>query len=84
MLYQYMMIDIKTKISPYGNKVFTNFRGLNVPEVDEECESFTVISVDYLLAEEKKYYLEVYLDKCVNKIANKQIKDYFDNNLFEY
>ena len=25
---------IKTKIKPYGDKVYTNFRGLNVPEVD--------------------------------------------------
>ena len=39
---------IKTKIITYGDKVYTNFRGLNVPEDDIECEYFTVISSDSL------------------------------------
>ena len=29
----------------YGDKVYTNFRSLNVLEDDIECESFTVISI---------------------------------------
>ena len=36
---------IKTKIRTYGDKVYTNFFGLNVPEDDIECQSFRVISV---------------------------------------
>ena len=40
---------IKSKIRPCRDKVYTNFRGLNVPEDDIECESFTVVSSDYLL-----------------------------------
>ena len=48
-----------------------------------ECESFTFISIDYLLIYEKKYYLQVYLDNCAYKIANKQMEDYLDDNLFE-
>ena len=55
---------IKTKTRTYGNKVCTNFRGLNVPEDDIECESFTVISIDSLLVYESKYYLQIYLDNC--------------------
>ena len=47
----------------YGDKVYINFRGLNVPEDDIECESFTVISIDSLLIYDKKYYLQVYLYK---------------------
>ena len=43
---------IKTKIRTYGNKAFTNFRGLNVPEDDIECESFTVMSIGFLLVYE--------------------------------
>ena len=50
---------------------------------DIECESFTVISIDSLLVYENKYYVEVYLDNRAYKIANKQIKDYLDENLFE-
>ena len=74
---------IKTKIRTYGDKVYTNFRGLNVPEDAIECESFTVISIDSLLVYENKYYLRVYLDNCDNKIAIKQMADYLDDNLFE-
>ena len=51
---------IKTKIRTHSDKVYTNFRGLNVPEGDTECESFTVIFVDPLLVYENKYYLQVY------------------------
>ena len=40
---------IKTKIITFGYKVWTNFRGLIVPEDVIECKSFTVISIDSLL-----------------------------------
>ena len=40
---------IKSKIRTYSDKVYTNFRGLNVPEDDIECESFTVISINSVL-----------------------------------
>ena len=40
---------IKTKIRTYGNKVCTNFRGLNVPDDDTKCECLTVIFIDSLL-----------------------------------
>ena len=34
---------IEIKIRTCGSKVYTNVRGLNVPEDDIECEYFTVI-----------------------------------------
>ena len=40
---------INTKIRTCGDKVCTNFCGLNVPEDYIKCESFTVISIDSLL-----------------------------------
>ena len=70
---------IKTKTRTYGDKVYTNFCGLNVPEDDIECESFTVISIDSLLKYKNKYYLQVYLDKMCLEIANKQMADYLIN-----
>ena len=45
---------IKTKIKTYNDKVYANVFGLNVPEDDIECESFTLISIDSLLVYEKK------------------------------
>ena len=74
---------IKPKIRTYGDKVYTNFRGLNAPEDDLESESFTVISIDSLLVYESKYYLQVYSDNCAYKIVNKQMTDFLDRNLFE-
>ena len=77
---------IKAKIRTLGDKVYTNFRGLDVPEDDKECESFTVISIDSLLVYDNKYYLQVYLDNCAYKTncaVNKQMTDYLGENLFE-
>ena len=36
---------MKTRIRTYSDKVHTNFRGLNIPEDDIECKSFTVTSI---------------------------------------
>ena len=69
---------IKTKKRKYDDKVYTNFRCLNVPKDDIECESFTVISIASLLVQNEKYYLQVYLDNWAYKIVNKQMIDYFD------
>ena len=74
---------IKTKIRTYGDKVYTKFRGVNLPEDDIECECFTVISIDPLLVYENKDYLQVYTDNCACKIANKQMTDYLDKKVFE-
>ena len=74
---------IKTKIRTYGDKVDTNFRGLNVTEDDIECKSFITISINSLIAYNKTYYLQVYLENCVYKIVNKQMADYLDENRFE-
>ena len=66
---------IKTKMK----KVYTNFRGWNVPEADIECESFTVISIDSLLAYYKKHYLKVYLTNFALKNckqANDRLSDW--------
>ena len=74
---------IKTKIRTYGDKVYTNFCGLNVPENDIKCESFTVISIDSLLVYENKYQLQLNVDNCAYKSVNKQMTDYVDENVFE-
>ena len=61
---------IKTKIRTYGDKVYTSFGGLNVPEDDIKCKSFTVVSIGSLLVYENKYYLQVYIDNCAYKIID--------------
>ena len=74
---------ITTKVRTYDDKVYTNFCGLNVPEVSVESESFKINSIDSLLAYEKKYYPEVCLDNFAYKIVSIKMVDYLDDNLFE-
>ena len=74
---------IKAKIRTCNDKVYTNFCCLNVPEDDMSCETFTFISIEFLLVSENKYYLQVYLDNCAYKIIDKELADYIDDNFFE-
>ena len=52
---------IKTKIRTYGDKAYTSFRGLNVPEDDGGCDSFAIIFIDSVLA----YKIKIYEDNCI-------------------
>ena len=56
---------IKTKIRTHGDKVYTNYQALNVPEYDTECESLIVISIDSLLVYDSKYYLVYFRQLCL-------------------
>ena len=73
---------IKVKIRRYSDNVYTNFRGLNISEDDINVDLLESISIDSLLVYENKYYLQVYLDNCAYKTANKQMADYLDDNIF--
>ena len=59
------------------HKNYTNFRSLNVPEDDIECESFTDISTDFFSVYKNEYYPQPY------KITENWTIDYLDENLFE-
>ena len=67
---------IKSKIRTFGDKVYTNFCSLDVQEDDMEYKSFRLISIDFLLLYESKYYIQVYLDKYASEIADKRMVDY--------
>ena len=56
---------------------------LNVPGDNMECKISTVISTDFLLVYQSKYYLQVYLDNCAYRIIDKEMINYLDENLFE-
>ena len=74
---------IKTNIRTYGDNVYTNFCGLNVPEDGVKFGSFTIISIVSLLVYENKYYLQVYLNSYAYKVVDKQVIGSLDENLFE-
>ena len=75
---------MKTKITTYGNKVYT-ICDFNVPGDGVKCDSFIITSIDSLLVYENKCYLQVYLDKWTYKIVSTQAQmlDYLDDNLFQ-
>ena len=79
------MINVKNKnkIRTYSDKVYTNFRRLDVLKRGIEYELFTVISIDSLLVCKNKYYVHVYLDNCACEILNKQIRYYLSKNTFK-
>ena len=56
-----MMTDVQNQKRTYSDKGYTNFCGLNVPEDDIECESFTVISIYLLLVYGKKQCITIKL-----------------------
>ena len=66
---------MKSKLKIYGDKVYTNFCSLNVSKDGVECKSFTIISIDSLLAYEKKYYNSKY------KAVNTKMIDHLDDSL---
>ena len=56
----YVDIYITNKIRTYGDKVYINFRCVNVPEDDIECGYSRVISINSSLVYNDKYYLQVF------------------------
>ena len=73
-LYNLLVYDdicIKIKIKAYGEILYINFCGLNVPEDGLKHESVTGISFNFLLVYENKYYLQVHLENCAYKIVDK-------------
>ena len=49
---------------------------VNMPEDVIEFEFYTVISINYLLVYESKYYLHVYLNNCPYRFVGKRMIDY--------
>ena len=77
MLFHFMMIYIRAKRRTNGDKIQTNFHSLNVPEDGVGYESFTIISIDYLVIFENKYYIIVTRNNIVWKLLFILLKDLF-------
>ena len=52
-----LKLEIRTRTR--SDKVYSNLCGLNVPDDGTECESFKIISIDFLLVNENNYYLQI-------------------------
>ena len=71
---------MKTKTGIYGDNVYPNFHGLNMPEDGVWFESFLIISIDSIT----KYHTQKYYDNCAYKIIGKWMIDYLDDKPFQF
>ena len=63
---------IKTKIKIYGGSVNTNFQGKKMPKEKVPCKSLSIIMLNSVVKEKKKYYPQTLLEEC--KYEPKKIK----------
>ena len=74
---------IKTKIKIYGDKIYTNFRGLDVQKMIQNVNLLQSFLLILYLYSTKNITFKVYLDNCAYKIVNNQVTDHLHENLFE-
>ena len=55
-----------------------------MPEDGIECKCFMIISIDSLTDFESKYCFQAYLDESIDRIVDKQIIYYLDNNVIHF
>ena len=55
---------IKTKIKIYPGRVITNFHDKKIPKEKASCKCFSIIMLDSVIKENKKYYPQTLLEEC--------------------
>ena len=75
---------INTKIRSYNNDIKTNFRNIDnkknkLPEKNEPYKCMSLISLDFIIKINKKYYPQTLLQEYVYKLINKKIENIITN-----
>ena len=72
---------IKTKIKIYADSIITNFHNKKMPKEKAPCKCLSIIMIDSVIKENKKYYPQTLLEEC--KYAQEEIKteNYIDEDL---
>ena len=55
---------IKTKIKIYPGSMVTNFHNKKIPKEKASCKCLSIIMLDIVIKENKKYYLQTFLEEC--------------------
>ena len=63
---------IKTKIKIYAGDIITNFHNKKISKEKTPCKCLSIIMLDSVIKENKKYYPETLLKNC--KYAQEKIK----------
>ena len=63
---------IKTKIKIYPDSMVTNFHNKKIPKEKASCKCLSIIMLDIVIKENKKYYPQTFLEEC--KYVQEKIK----------
>ena len=75
---------INTKIRSYNNDIKTNVRNIDnknnkLPEKNKPYKCVSLISLDSIIKNNKKYYPQTLLQECVYKLINKKVENIITN-----
>ena len=63
---------IKTKIKIYAGSIIANFHNKKIPKEKAPCKCLSIIMIDSVIKENKKYYPQILLEEC--KYTKEKIK----------
>ena len=71
---------INTKIRSYNNDIITNFhdndnKNNKLPEKSKAYKCMSLISLDYIIKINKKYYPQTLLQECAYKLINRKVEN---------
>ena len=71
---------INSKIRSYNNDIKTNFRNMDgknnkLPEKNKQYKCISLITLDYVIKINGKYYPQTLLQECVYKLINKKVEN---------
>ena len=72
---------IKANINSYGDKTNTNFQGKKIPKENASYKCLSLIMLDSVIRENKKYYHQTLLEECKYEIKKNKMENLISNDL---
>ena len=72
---------IKTKINTYAGNTITNFHNKKMPKEKAPRKCLSIIIIDSIIKENKKYYPQTLLEECKYKQEKIKIENYINEDL---
>ena len=72
---------LKTKIKVYQDKVNTNFQGKEVPKENAPYDCLLLITLDFVIRANKKYYPQTLLEEFKYKMKKNKMKNVINDDL---
>ena len=72
---------IKTKLVMHGDSMFTNFQGKKIPKEKPSCKCLSLIMLDSVIKEKKKYYPQTLLEDCKYEQEKIKMESLIDDDL---